>query len=411
MIALTVSFSQREKVPPTGADEGTSPRQTVTKEPAAGVDGGLALEADAGALSADDDAQDEPDAGAETDFELGEGPQPAGDGGIRYTRDLSDEELKRRWVSDPASLSSVAFGLVEQGRLYNGVRFPEGDGWVVVSEQAYATQETVEMLTSAFRAWRVRFPEAPPMRVNAISGPEGGYIRPHTTHQNGRDADIGFVYPTSEQPKTRAREKVMDLEKNWVLVKEILAHGDVQYILLDYRVQAALYKWALAHGEDKAWLDSLFHAGMSSVFFHARRHRDHFHVRLYNPRAQELGRRLQPLLALRADQNLAFHRVQRGDTLSRIAWKYGSSIRGLRAANKLKTDFLSLGRVLQVPLRKPCVVCPLPPEVVLPSRRVAPGALAEAPKPVAEPAPSPPEGAGPVMEPPDRSWSRSPGVW
>src|SRR5438309_2323026 len=93
---------------------------------------------------------DEPevvDGGVEADFEPGEGAS-TGDGGVHYTLDLSDAELKRRWVEAPQTLGSVAFGLVEEGRLLNSVRFPDGDGWVVVSEQAYATQETIDQLTS-----------------------------------------------------------------------------------------------------------------------------------------------------------------------------------------------------------------------------------------------------------------------
>ncbi len=367
--------------------------------------------ADAGVSAVDEESGDEaPDAGVEADFELGEGGQPATDGGVRYTAVLCDAVLTRLWLGSPESLGSVAFGLVEEGRLLNAVRFPAGEGWVVVSpEQAFATEETVAQLTGAFRAWHARYPEAPPIRVNALSGPEGGYLRPHTTHQNGRDADIGFVYPTSEQPRTREREKVMDVEKNWALAKELVSRCDVQFILLDRRVQAVLYEWALKHGEDKAWLDSLFHAGMASVFQHARRHRDHFHVRLYNPRATELGRRLQPLLALRPDQNVAFHRVQRGDTLGKIAARYGSSVGKLRAANRMKTDFLSLGRVLQVPMRKPCTRCPVAPAVEVPPRHVPPG-WAEVESQPAAPTPAPAD-AEPAELLDVPSWRRSAGVW
>jgi len=58
-----------------------------------------------------------------------------------------------------------------------------------------------------------------------------------------------------------------------------------------------LYAYALSIGEDKGWLDSVFHAGANSLIKHARRHRDHFHVRFFNGRAQELGRRVQPFMA------------------------------------------------------------------------------------------------------------------
>ena len=33
-------------------------------------------------------------------------------------------------------------------------------------------------------------PEAPPLRVNQLSAPEGGWLRPHKSHQNGLSADF-----------------------------------------------------------------------------------------------------------------------------------------------------------------------------------------------------------------------------
>ena len=86
---------------------------------------------------------------------------------------------------------------------------------------------------------------------------------------------------------------------------------------MDKRIQARLYDYALAQGEDKAWLDKLFHAGPDSLVKHARRHRDHFHVRFFASRSQELGRRIQPLLARQPEQNVVIHRVVKGDTLGR----------------------------------------------------------------------------------------------
>jgi LysM repeat protein len=134
-------------------------------------------------------------------------------------------------------------------------------------------------------------------------------------------------------------------------------------------------------GEDKAWLDSLFHAGADSIIKHARRHRDHFHVRFFNGRAQELGRRIAPLLALQPEHNVLTHRVRSGDTLGGIALRYNTSISALQKANRLRGSFLSIGQVLQVPLRGPCTRCPVPPPVVVPPRRVPPE---EAPLPSAE---------------------------
>jgi LysM repeat protein len=319
----------------------------------------------------------------EADADLGEGADegeaqeevasaPHGLGPL-YTAELGDEELARRWEGDPASLGSMSVGFVEAGRLVNGVRFPKEDAWIVVSPEAsYSTVETQQYLAEAIRAVRAQFPDAPPLRVNQLSSAEGGYLRPHKSHQNGRDVDLGFYYPTVDPIRVRERERYIDARLNWALVKALVTLTDVQLILVDKRVQRVLYEYALAQGEDRQWLDSLFHAGPRSIVKHARRHRDHFHVRFYNPRAQELGRRVAPLLAKRPEHNIASHRVRSGDTLSGIAHRFGSSVQAIRTANRMRNDFLRLGVVLRVPLRGPCTRCPLPPQVVVPPRRMPP---------------------------------------
>ncbi|WP_232293536.1 LysM peptidoglycan-binding domain-containing protein [Stigmatella aurantiaca] len=325
--------------------------------------------------AAEDDEDDEDEAGGEEgdEGEASEAAANPGVPGLLYTADLSDEELKRRWKDEPQSLGSVSVGFVESGRLVNGVRFPDGgQDWIVVSpEKTYATEETITYLSQVIRAVRAALPDAPPLRVNQISAKEGGYMRPHKSHQSGRDVDLGFYYPTAEPIRARDRENHIHLARNWALVKALLAHADVQLILVDRRVQKVLYEYALKSGEDKAWLDSLFHAGFQSLIRHARGHRDHFHVRFFSPRAQELGRRLAPLLALQPEQNIAMHRVRSGDTLGAIALRYNSTVNGLRKSNHLRGNLLRIGQVLSVPLRGPCTRCPVPPPFVVPPRRLA----------------------------------------
>lgn len=299
------------------------------------------------------------------------------DGGLLYSLDLTDEALAAAWRDAPSSLGSISMGFVEEGRLINGVPFPkaEGDPWTVVSPEAtYGTQETVDFVAAAIRQVKAEHPDAPPLRVNQISAREGGYLRPHKTHQNGRDVDLGFYYPGGQTVHVREREKVIDVALNWALVKALVMQGDVQFILVDQRVQKVLFEHAKKVGEDPAWLDSLFHAGRASILQHARRHRDHFHVRYFNGRAQELGRRVAPLLATRPEENIAMHRVKKGDTLGGIASRYGSSAAAIRKASGLSNNLLRIGRVLKVPLRKPCTTCPVPPPTVVPPRRLPPAA-------------------------------------
>lgn len=202
-------------------------------------------------------------------------------------------------------------------------------------------------------------PSAPALRVNHLGKSEGGYLKPHFSHQSGVDL---------RTLSNHSRIGVMNLEANWALVKALAAKADVQVVLLDRSVQAALYDWAKERGEDVALLDALFRAGPKSLFQHARRHKDHFHVRFFSPRAQELGRRVQPLLAKRPDENKIAHRVKRGETLGHLAMRYGTTVKLIQQASGLASTRLSVGRTLIVPLRGPCTQCPV---TAVPPRRIA----------------------------------------
>jgi len=319
-------------------------------------------------------------------------PASATANGLKYTAELTDEELAKRWKESPSTLGSISIGFVDEGRMVNAEQFPSGDGWVVVSpEKTWGTRETIDSVIAAIRQVRLKHPGAPALRVNQISTREGGYLRPHKSHQNGRDVDLGFYYPTAATVWARERERYIDPALNWALIKALVTTGDVQFILVDKRIQKVIQDAALKEGEDKAWIDSLFNAGTAALVQHARKHRDHFHVRFYNPRAQELGRRVAPFLAQRPEYNLAMHRVKQGDTLGAIARKYGTTVAALQKANHLKNSFLRIAQVLKVPLRGPCTQCPIPPVVVIPPRRLPPVSSKSSPETPATPdAPLPP---------------------
>ncbi len=356
-----------------------APEETLVVLPAEPV------AAAAPALDAGVSAPEEVAAGNETDddtasdgdeaSELSAGEALAGDGGVLYSADLSDEALTRLWVESPDQLGSISVGVTEAGRLVNGVQLKDGTAWDVIDEHnAWGAKETVDFIAAAASAVRDQYPECPAMRVNHIGKQNGGYLRPHQSHQAGRDVDIGFYYPRGEDPGrlSKKRELAMDLGMNWALIKSLITGADVEFILVDKRIQARLYAFAIEAGEDKAWLDQIFHAGPKSLVKHARRHRDHFHVRFYAARSQELGRRIQPLLAKQPEQNLVIHRVKKGDTLGALASKYNSGVKLIQKANGLTSTHLKVGRTLNIPLRGPCTQCPEPPALVLPPRLLPP---------------------------------------
>jgi murein endopeptidase len=293
---------------------------------------------------------------------------------LLYTRELTDDELARKLREDLPSLGSISIGFADRGRVLNAVQMPEDPAWIVERPAyAFATRETVDSLALAFRSVRKRFPDSPPARLSHMGTKDGGYLRPHRSHQSGRDADVGLFYRGDRFPPRGApRERLIDPARNWALIRALIAETDVQLILVDQGIQDVLRKHALAIGEDPRWLSQVF----GGLVKHARRHRDHFHVRFYAPRAQELGRRIQPLLALRPDQNRTLHVVRTGNTLTQIATKYKTSVASVRKANGLQArSLLKLGQHLLVPLRGTCTNCPLPPPVAVPPRFAPPEPL------------------------------------
>ncbi|MBL8911579.1 MAG: penicillin-insensitive murein endopeptidase [Archangium sp.] len=298
-----------------------------------------------------------------------------GDGSLLYSADLSDAELTRLWVEAPDQIGSISVGITEAGRLVNGVQMKDGAAWDVIDENnAWGAKETVDFITAAATSVREQYPECPSLRINHIGKQNGGYLRPHQSHQAGRDVDLGFYYPVGEDPGnlSKKRELAMDLATNWALVKTLITSADVEFILVDKRIQARLYAYALEHGEDKAWLDKVFTGDWTGVVRHARRHRDHFHVRFYAGRSQELGRRIQPLLSKQPDQNLVIHKVKSGDTLGGLAARYNSGVKLIQKANGMTNTSLRVGRTLNIPLRGPCTNCPEPPPLVIPPRLLPP---------------------------------------
>ncbi|WNG22164.1 LysM peptidoglycan-binding domain-containing protein [Cystobacter fuscus] len=391
--APPVTTASSEGPPPAGATAPTVPSSSEALPATSTPAEALAVAPSPAAPSAEveeeeDDESADASEGAEGEEETETSTDASMPSGPFYTAEYSDDALTEMWKKQPKELGSISVGFVHSGRMVNSVQFPRGDAWIVVSpELAWATQETIDYTTRAIREVRAAYPKAPALRVNQISSRDGGYLRPHKSHQSGRDVDLGFYYPTVDPIRAREREKYIDLELNWALIKSLIQHTDVQMILVDKRVQKVLREYALSKGEDPKWVSSLF--GDSALIKHARGHRDHFHVRFYNPRAQELGWRIAPLLALQPDQNMVMHRVRSGDTLGGIALRYGSGVQAIKKASRMRGTFLRIGQVLAVPLRGPCTRCPVPPPVIVPPRKLPPELAPEAPAVASTPAPAP----------------------
>jgi penicillin-insensitive murein endopeptidase len=202
------------------------------------------------------------------------------------------------------------------------------------------------------------------------------------SHQCGRDVDISFYYRSGARWYLRANENNLDLARTWAFVRALVNETDVEMILIDRAVQAIIRRYALSVGEDPDWIDSLFQGkgALRPLVRHAPGHATHIHVRFYNPIAQETARRAQTALVaegvLPELVSYVRHRARRGDTLAKIAKKYGVGVNAIKDANGLRTSRIREQREYRIPVRARAPVA-LGTPLRFPARRRAPRPAAE----------------------------------
>lgn len=205
-------------------------------------------------------------------------------------------DLRQLAVAPPPSVGSITVGRATRGRLLNAVELQSGPGVrVMVDNHGFGTASTVRFILDAAAEFQERFPGAPDVQVGDISRERGGYLRPHRSHQLGLDVDMGYFYDPPARWYTRANEKNLDRTLTWALLKALIAQGGVEYVFMDRSIQRLLREHATANGEDPAWLAELFERSdkKDTLFRHTWGHVTHFHVRFYDPIAEESGRRLE----------------------------------------------------------------------------------------------------------------------
>jgi penicillin-insensitive murein endopeptidase len=292
--------------------------------------------------------------------------------------ELSDDELRQRIETDPASLGSLSIGTPGGAILYNAIELQETARWArAPGADWWATAETAEAIDAAIGTVHELFPDTQPLVIGDISLPDGGRLQRHQSHQGGRDVDLGFYYRNGTvnwwAPGTAAN---MDLPRNWALVRALVTRTDVEVIFLDTRVQRVLYKYARDIGEDPAWLDLVFQftrGYRDAIVQHEPRHRTHYHVRFYSPVAQELGRRAHPLLVQAGIVKPPVYTLKvvarQGQTLGHMATRYGTSVTAIMQANGLRSSQIRAGRAYRIPVK--AAAPPIAP-LVMPRRILPP---------------------------------------
>lgn len=275
--------------------------------------------------------------------------------------EMSSAELSKAIRKDLKSLGSMSVGRPQQGALVNPQRFPAGKHWHLMSPgNAYGTQETIDYLTRAIEKVHATIPGGHPLYIGDISSYHGGSLKGHKSHQAGRDVDISFYYRAAKGKPIRwyrvADAETLDVARTWVFVKALLTETDVKFIFINTSVQKLLKEHAQKIGEDPKWLDHVFQYQSKDpwpIIRHSPGHDTHIHIRFYNPRAQELGRRAYPHLVgagvIKPHVYYTHYTAKKGDILGRIAKRFDCTVDDIIKANKLSGAKILAGKTYRIP--------------------------------------------------------------
>ncbi len=178
-------------------------------------------------------------------------------------------------------------GKPNRGRLDGGVALPrQGPGFKRLDrDRHFGTDETIGLLRYLGARLLEVYPGTEPMLVGDISQEGGGRVRPHRSHQSGRDVDIAFFEkgnPVRRHYKGDLQVDDIDLDKSWFLIETLLLTGRVEYIFVNRSVQPALRRHARSVGWSDEALDRIFETPphRQAYIRHAAGHTYHFHVRI-----------------------------------------------------------------------------------------------------------------------------------
>src|SRR5690606_17759605 len=158
------------------------------------------------------------------------------------------------------------------------------------------------------------FPDTPVLSVGHISRVSGGWLRPHRSHQNGTDVDLGYYYTDDSGWYTPATVDNLDVARTWALVSAMERTGGLQYVFIDRSLHDVLRQRASDIGEPPEFIESMFDGPLPQrgpTIRHARGHATHIHVRFLSPVALENARRVASQVGRRATKSGQLLRILR----------------------------------------------------------------------------------------------------
>ncbi len=190
-----------------------------------------------------------------------------------------------------------SLGSPRDGALLRPSQLPASRDYLIRNQDtAWGTDNTIAHLRAAIATVRRANPQLHRLVIGDISTRRGGPLDGHTSHQAGRDVDIGLFYRghADDGPTTfvEATREILDRRATLDLVMALASTRDdptgVELIVLDYNLQRILRRTAEQRGIAEERLEALFqfpHGPNSrhGLVRHKPAHRDHLHVRFRCP--------------------------------------------------------------------------------------------------------------------------------
>ena len=190
---------------------------------------------------------------------------------------------------------SAAIGMPTRGSLWAGVELTPSDTIALAGGHHFGTAGTIAAIERAAREVARCHPGSPPLIVGDIARENGGWLRPHRSHQTGIDADLGYFYRVPASYYARATRATLDPARTWTLVRSLIEGGNVDTIFIDTSVQALLREHVATLPADQQPPEGTFRTPTqrAAIIQHAWGHATHLHVRFRDPDAVRLGERIE----------------------------------------------------------------------------------------------------------------------
>lgn len=200
--------------------------------------------------------------------------------------------LYRRKAGEP----SESVGFPSGGSLAGGVPMVEGKGRriLAIGWKTWGTDATIAILDRVLDRWAAAG-HAQPILVGNISNRTGGKLEPHSTHQSGRDVDLGYPQKLAKGAELNWQEMTaqnLDAAETWALLRILADTGAVEEIYIDRSIQKLLHEYAVANDvvperSLSKWMEYPRPTGQADAWIkHVAGHTDHLHVRFACPKSQ-----------------------------------------------------------------------------------------------------------------------------